>query len=374
MTAQPRSKRIAAIVLGIVVLLVIAGLVALRWAEGEIRQRIVDVLGPNGSAEQIDVGFHTVELRNVRLGAPAGWPAADSLRAAAIHIVPDWPAWFSHRLHLKSVVVDQYYQSALRTTGGQLKILPGLKDNVIRMTEERDARRESSVQPVHKTDVQIDRIEFHNGQFDFYDEKIAKPPFPVHMSNFNATIVNLQFPALTDRSTIQISADMGGGKMALDGWMEFATRDSQIGLTLSGVEAQTLRPYLLRGQKVDIASGTIDLSLNWTVQDNRLNAPGKLTLNHLEVANQSGGALGDLAALPKKAAVEALKDDNDRIDLNFVLSGDLNDPKFSIDEDLSKRVGAGVAKALGVTVEGVGKGAGDAAKGIGNALKSLLGQ
>lgn len=374
MRAQPRGKRIAAIVLGIIVLLVIAGLLALRWAEGEIRQRIVDVLGPNGSAEQIDVGLHAVELRNVRLGAPAGWPAADSLRATTIHIVPDWPAWFSHRLHLKSVVVDQYYQSALRTASGQLKILPGLKDNVIRMTQARDANHEPSVQPVHKTDVQIDRIEFHNGQFDFYDAKIAKPPFPVHMSNFNATIVNLQFPALTDRSTIQIGADMGGGKMALDGWMEFATRDSQIGLTLSSVEAQTLRPYLLRGQKVDIASGTIDLSLNWTVQDNQLNAPGKLTLNHLQVANSSGGALGDLAALPKKAAVEALKDDNGRIDLNFVLSGDLNDPQFSIDEDLSKRVGAGVAKALGVTVEGVGKGAGDAAKGIGNALKSLLGQ
>jgi hypothetical protein len=374
MRAQSRGKRIAAIVLGIVVVLVLAALIALRWAAGEIKSRIVDVLGPNGSAEQIEVGLYTVHLRNVRLGGPAGWPAADSLRAATIDIVPDWAAWFSHRLHLKSVVVDQYYQSALRTSDGQLKILPGLKDNVTRMTQQRDADHEPSVEPLHKTDVQIDRIEFHNGQFDFFDAKVAKPPYPVHMSNFTATIVNLRFPALTDHSTIQIGADMGGGKMALDGWMEFATRDSQIALSLNGVDAKTLQPYLLKGQKVAIASGTIDLSLNWTVQDGRLNAPGKVTLNHLQVANQTGGPLGDLATLPKKAAVEALKDDNDRIDLNFVLSGDLNDPKFSIDEDLSKRIGAGVAKALGVTVEGVGKGAGDAAKGIGNALKSLLGQ
>ncbi|CAB3797528.1 DUF748 domain-containing protein [Pararobbsia alpina] len=374
MRAQPRGKRIAVIVLSIVVLLGLAVLIAMRWAAGEIKGRIVEVLGPNGSAEQIDVGLYTVHLRNVRLGAPAGWPAADSLRAATIDIIPDWPAWFSHRLHLKSVVVDQYYQSVWRTTNGQLGILPGIRDNLTRMTQAHDADQGPSDQPRHKTIVQIDRIEFRQGQFDFFDEKIAKPPYTVHMSNFNATIVNLQFPALTDRSIIQINADLGGGKMALDGWMEFATRDSQIGLTLSGVEAKTLQPYLLKGQKVAIASGTIDLTLNWTVQNGRLNAPGKITLNHLQVANKTAGPLGELETLPKKAAVEALKDDNDRIDLNFVLSGDLNDPKFSIDEDLSKRIGAGVAKALGVTVEGVGKGAGDAAKGIGNALKSLIGQ
>jgi hypothetical protein len=374
MRAQPRGKRIAAIVLGVVAVLVIAGLIAIRWAAGEIKQRIVEVLGPNGSAEQIEVGLYVVHLRNVRLGGPAGWPATDSLRATTIDITPDWPAWFSHRLHLKSVVVDQYYQSALRTPDGQLKILPGLKDSVTRMTQNHDASQEPSVEPRHKTDVQIDRIEFRNGQFDFFDAKITKQPYRVPMSNFNATIANLRFPALTDRSTIQIAADMGGGKLALDGWMEFATRDSQITLALSGVEAKTLQPYMLKGQKVAIASGTLDLSLNWTVQNDHLNAPGKLTLRHLEVANQTGGAIGELATLPKKAAVEAMKDDNDKIDLNFVLSGDLNDPKFSIDEDLSKRIGAGVAKALGVTVEGVGKGAGDAAKGIGGALKSLLGQ
>ncbi len=167
---------------------------------------------------------------------------------------------------------------------------------------------------------------------------------------------------------------MGGGELALEGWMIFASHDSQIALRLDGVDAKTLQPYLLKGQNTRITAGTVDLSLNWTVRDNALDAPGKITLNTLRVANLGSGPLGELATLSKKAALDAMKDDHGRIDVDFVLKGDLRDPKFSVDEDLSKRVGAGVAKAVGVTVEDVGKGAGDAAKGIGGALKRLLGQ
>ena len=374
MRTQRQGKRIAVIAGVIVVLLALAGLLAIRWFNGEIKQRIVDILGPNGGAEEIDVGFRTIHLSKVHFGAPAGWPASDSLRADSIDIVPDWRAWFSHQLHLRSIVVDHYYQAALRTSDGGLQILPGLKDNITRMTDQHDADQEPSVEPKHKTDFLIDRIEFRNGDFDFFDEKIAKPAYVVHLHNFNATIGDLHFPGMSDHSTIQIASEMGGGKLALDGWMTFATRDSQITLAMNGVDAKTLQPYVLKGQKTAIASGTVDMSLNWTVQNGQLNAPGKLSLNHLEVAQSNSGPLGALATLPKKAAVEAIKNDNDQIVVNFVLTGDLNDPKFSIDDDMSKRIGAGVAKAVGVTVEGVGKGAGDAAKGLGGALKSLIGQ
>jgi hypothetical protein len=45
-----------------------------------------------------------------------------------------------------------------------------------------------------------------------------------------------------------------------------------------------------------------------------------------------------------------------------------------VQEGLTTRIAAGFAKALGVSVEGVAKGAGETVKGLGNALKNLLGQ
>jgi hypothetical protein len=116
------------------------------------------------------------------------------------------------------------------------------------------------------------------------------------------------------------------------------------------------------------------MSMNWNVASYSLHAPGRLTLSNFHVGPTSNGPIGALAAIPKKAAIEALKNDQGRIEINFELAGNLRDPKFSIDEDWYTRIGAGLAKAAGVTVEGVGKGAGDTAKSIGNALKSLIGQ
>jgi hypothetical protein len=222
--------------------------------------------------------------------------------------------------------------------------------------------------------VQVDQINFHDGQFDFFDAKVAKPPYATHLDQFNATVGSLDFPALSNPSTLRITANMGGGTIALDGWIRFDTRDSHFTLAMSGVDAKTMQPYLLRGQKTTISAGTVDMNLDWNVSGYQLHAPGKLSLSNLEIAPQTDGPIGALTSIPKKAAVAALKDDQGRIDINFELEGDLRDPKFSLDEDWNKRVGAGLAKVAGVTVEDVGKTAGDTAKGIGNALKSLIGQ
>lgn len=45
-----------------------------------------------------------------------------------------------------------------------------------------------------------------------------------------------------------------------------------------------------------------------------------------------------------------------------------------MNENLLNKLGTGFADAMGVSVEGVAKGAGETVKGLGNALKNLLGQ
>ena len=84
-----------------------------------------------------------------------------------------------------------------------------------------------------------------------------------------------------------------------------------------------------------------------------------------------GDPLDTFLSIPTRAAVAALKD-HGQIKLDFVLDGNLHDPKFSLQENLSRKMAAGFAKALGVSTEGLAKGAGDTVKGIGSALKNLL--
>ena len=79
------------------------------------------------------------------------------------------------------------------------------------------------------------------------------------------------------------------------------------------------------------------------MKDYRIHAPGTLTLHHLQISD-AGNPLDTFLSIPTKAAIAALKDRKEQIKLDFVLDGDLRDPKFSLSESLSKKLAAGFAK------------------------------
>ena len=97
---------------------------------------------------------------------------------------------------------------------------------------------------------------------------------------------------------------------------------------------------------------------------NRLNAPGVLTLTDLELA--AGGPLATFAGVPRRAVLAAMSD-RGRLEIRFALDGPLDDPSFSINENLATRIAFGAAEAVGVSVSG-------AVKGLGSVVKGLFGR
>ena len=82
--------------------------------------------------------------------------------------------------------------------------------------------------------------------------------------------------------------------------------------------------------------------------------------------------------MPRQAVVAMMQDRRGRISVQFVLEGDINDPRFSLNENLMTRVGSSVAGVLGISLEDLAKGVGSAggsiAKGLGESLGKLLGR
>ncbi|GJH14449.1 DUF748 domain-containing protein [Caballeronia novacaledonica] len=342
----------------------------------QIKERIIETLGPNGSVEEIDVGFGHVTLSRVRLRGPKDWPASDAMRAERIVLDVDMHSLITKPIHLRSVSVDNYYLSIVRSADGRVRILPGLRETA----QEANATPDSKEREEHAREEKlIDRVSFERGSMEFFDGSVQNPPYRVLIGDARATVDHIHLPALTDRTELSMTGSIKGpshtGNVTWAGWMVIANKDSQTRVTLRNVDVATLDPYLLKkaGAKAAVTGGTIDLSIDATVKDYRIHAPGTLTLNHLQISD-AGNPLDTFLSIPTKAAIAALKDRKEQIKLDFVLDGDLRDPKFSLSESLSKKLAAGFAKVLGVSAEGVARGAGDTVRGIGNALKNLLGQ
>ncbi|WP_250514037.1 DUF748 domain-containing protein [Caballeronia sp. INDeC2] len=374
--AGSSARRGALWAIGIVVALVVVAIGGWLFVVHQMKERIIETLGPNGSVEEIDVGFGHVTLSRVRLRGPKDWPASDAMRAERIVLDVDMHSLIAKPVHLRSVSVDNYYLSIVRSADGRVRILPGLRETA----QEANATPDSKEREEHAREEKlIDRVSFERGSMEFFDGSVQNPPYRVLIGDARATVDHIHLPALNDRTELSMTGSIKGpshtGNVTWAGWMVIANKDSQTRVTWRNVDVATLDPYLLKkaGARAAVTGGTIDLSIDSTVKDYRIHAPGTLTLNHLQIS-ETGNPLDTFLSIPTKAAIAALKDRKEQIKLDFVLEGDLRDPKFSLSESLSKKLAAGFAKALGVSAEGVARGAGDTVRGIGNALKNLLGQ
>ncbi|WGS51872.1 DUF748 domain-containing protein [Paraburkholderia sp. D15] len=375
--AMSKGKRWIVAVAGVLLVLIVVAVGALQYAQREVKARVVAALGPLGSAGSIDVGFTSVHLTNVVLKAPPGWPAGDPLRADEITLTPDIHDLIAHRMHIRSVVVRGFDMAVLRSKDGSLNLLPNLRESLNRNEAEQPASGTTAAgTPREKL---VDHISFEQGNFHFYDMTVGPPAFKVTVSDATATVDHLHLPALTEPTQVDLSGSIKGpshtGTVTFNGWIRIATKDSQTTSKLRGVDVVMLDPYLLKkaGAKAQVTGGTVDLTVDSTVRNYQLHAPGTVTVHNLQLAD-SGNPLDTFMSIPTKAVIAALKTHNGDITLHFVLDGNLHDPKFSVREGILKRLGAGFAQTLGVSVEGVAKGAGETVKGLGDALKNLLGQ
>jgi uncharacterized protein involved in outer membrane biogenesis len=372
------GKRAVLAVAGVIVLLALLALGGLLFLQHTVKQHVVDALAPIGTAASIDVGLSAITLHRVRLSAPDDWPTPDALTADEIVLTPDIHDLLTRHVHLKSVVVRGFNLALVRTADGRLELLPKLRPTVSQPVGLASAASEVTSGPPLPAEKRIDHIEFDNGQFVYYDEVVSEPAYQVVVNDAHATVDDIHLPDLTEPTRLSARGAIKGrthtGQVTFDGWMKIASKDSQTTTTLHGVDIQTLDPYLLKkaGAKAQITGGTVDLSLQATVTSYHIHAPGTVTLHHLQLA-ATDDPLDTFMQIPTRAAVAALKSHGDDITLHFTIDGNLRDPKFKLNENVMTQLRTNFAKTLGVSAEGVAKGAGETVKGLGNALKNLFG-
>jgi len=365
---------------GLIALAALAVLTALgaHIATRMVETRIVRLLGDQGSAESIHVGLSTIVLQNVRVGAPPEWPVKDTLRAARIELTPDWRALLSHRISIRRAVATDYYLSILREKGGRLRIVPTLHERAEARAQAGSRDKDAAGSPEaekRKYETVVGMLILDGGKVDFFDSTVAAKPFRVPLENVHAEIGPLHAPATNDRTSIdgrgQVIGKNRRGATTMRGWIALKSKDTDVRNVLTGVDVAAVSPYLRgSGTSAALTGGSMDLNMHTRVKNRRLDANGRITLRDLDF----GSSGNELLSLPRKAVLAALEDRNGAVTFDFTLQGDIQDPKFSLNDSLSMRLAGGFAQAIGVSVEGVAGGVGEAVKGLGGALNQLFGE
>jgi hypothetical protein len=118
-------KRWQVVALSVALIFGIAVVAGYRLGVQLLQGRIVEALGPGSRLAEIKVNWFSIELMGLSIDAPKNWPAARTLEAERVTVVPDLRSLLTRRIHIASIVVEKPYLSMLRRPG-KLIMVPSL--------------------------------------------------------------------------------------------------------------------------------------------------------------------------------------------------------------------------------------------------------
>jgi len=343
----PKHKRWVVIVGVVVAVLIVAGVSAMHFAARAIKESIQEALGPEGEAAEIKVGLTGIEILDVRIRAPRGWPSDSTLRARRIVVVPDLRGLLSDQVRITSIEVEGAYLSALRPKeGGGLRVLPSIVERAKKNKGPGKERRGAIVSTIRLTDCVV----------EVYDATVLGKPQKLRLDALKGTVEDIRLPELTNRTRIALEGISKGvnrhGTISVRGWVEVANKAAELHTQVRNVDLALFEPYVITKIKSGVDSGSFTLDLKSRVKKNYVTASGTLTVIALKV-KPGDNPFSAIAALPRDVAIGALENEQHEITVPFKVEGDLDDPTFSLTGEGTLQTAVAVIKAFGTSFEGL---------------------
>ena len=177
--------------------------------------------------------------------------------------------------------------------------------------------------------VRIGQVSIHDGSANFADFSLT-PYFATAVQQLNG-----QIGTLDNRQSAPAKVDIKGKvdryapvtiKGALNPFDPMASLD--IATSFRRVELTTLTPYSGKFAGYRIRKGRLNLDLHYLITKGQLKAENKVVVEQLQLGEKVDSP--DAVDLPLRLAVALLKDTEGKISIELPVSGDLNNPQFSV--------------------------------------------
>lgn len=177
--------------------------------------------------------------------------------------------------------------------------------------------------------VNIQRIRVNRGELFFADLTLT-PQFGTRVHDLNGTINNLSTrPGSKAQMKLEGAVDEYGLARFAGDLAPFAPTDYlNITATFRNVELTSMTPYSAKFAGYRIASGKLDADLEYVIQQRQLKGDNKIIVDQLTLGERVESP--DAVNLPLELGIALLKDADGKIDLGLPVSGNLDDPRFSI--------------------------------------------
>ncbi|ATG91298.1 DUF748 domain-containing protein [Methylomonas koyamae] len=175
--------------------------------------------------------------------------------------------------------------------------------------------------------ISIGKIEMRNGKSDFADYSLILP-FVAEMNGLNGEVRGFS----SDQDAAATMALKGKvydmALVGIKGKYQFQSGDSDIALNFTHMPLPLITPYMAEFAGYRIEKGQMALDLHYKIKRGQLEVQNKLFIDQLTLGDKVENP--NAVSLPLHLAIALLKDADGKINLDFPITGSLEDPQFSV--------------------------------------------
>lgn len=303
--------------------------VGLEWRKGSVSSQTALDMSTSVTGELQLKSTSDLQLEQIQIVEPASNLAlveGNSIRAESIVF-----AFPPSQISIERILLDAIHVTLLRDTEGRMN-LPGSAEDVV-ATEEATTEEPppSEAPPSEKAELSmhVAVVELNRSQIDFTDSSVD-PVVGLRIEDFGGTIKGIDSDPAA-RAVIDLKGTVQGvSTLTIAGTLNPFPEHLFIDVSthLSPTDLTLFSPYSAQALGRKIAKGKLSFDLEEKVENRRLNSSNALRLDQFEWGDKVDAP--DAPSLPLDLAVTLFKDTQGVIDLNVPLSGNLDDPDFSI--------------------------------------------
>ncbi|MCT7582543.1 DUF748 domain-containing protein [Aliarcobacter butzleri] len=226
---------------------------------------------------------------------------------------------------------------------------------ILPKTEIKDLKNEEKTETIkvsqndknkdNKTKLNIGPVNIKNAILDFEDKNLPIP-FKTTVTKLNGKISEIRNTKL-GKTNLEVNGVVDNyGVAKITGIVNPKNIKilTDINMKFQNIAMQNFTPYTVKFVGRELKSGKLDLDLNYNIEKSNLNAQNNIVITKIELGKdvQSPEAI----SLPLGIAISLLEDTNGIIDINLPVSGNVDDPQFSIGAILWKAFVNLITKAV----------------------------
>ncbi|MBA4391855.1 MAG: hypothetical protein C0399_13100 [Syntrophus sp. (in: bacteria)] len=351
MTTTGKKKLKIFLILVIIFVAILGISIALlgKYANQIVKSELERRLGKNFSVERIDLAWGRVEAVGVSLKNAAG---KEVIKIDSLALKAGFMGYLKKEYIISNMILKAPY--IFVEVDGKGNII-----NPVLPVEPKETKPAKAAKPEQPSPpIIVKKIEIKEGAIDYLDRKTPKTPVLTKLRSLNLVMKNIAVPFTDIFSdyvlSVSVLGNMSTGAIKSSGRINLMTRDMDSKGEIRKLDMTTLKPYFQKDNPINITRGFLDLDITTKVVSKKIHAPGNAVLKDL--AFQDGPGRGNqFMGVPLALVVGALKTNNNEIPINFIIDGNLDNPKFNLQEEFMRRLAMGLAGSLGFSVEGIGQ-------------------